>query len=1091
MTLPLRILTPKDIAELRAKAAKKIKLAVSPLIDPTAQSDATAVTLPSRQPLRTIGPQTESGNRLQQIAANEGKTGLPAVDKVLDKTPGLAKSFITSGIETSQQLHEGKYGQAAISIATNTLPAGGLEIPKLAGLAVGALRVAKTAGVVDEAAKVVTARPIADAMRKIFAPATRSLEAAQTGHIIRANAAAMAHNNELARESLKGFSKTFNALSATDRLSFIDNMEKGLPHASPELNAAAGQMRKMLDTQRDAIRALGTGKLEHFIQDYFPHIWEDPDKVGSAIARVLGKRPLQGPASFLKQRSIPTTADGIALGLKPVTDNPVDLTLLKLREMNRYLMGQKIIGEMKEGNLVKFVRAGEMSPEGYARIDDKIAKVIGPRTGGVTLPKGATVPSESVTRKTVSLLDENGRVRRSLKDVPDEHLQDEWRRLSELNAEEEGLHASVQESGYRATYEELPRTERLGKKGQKDLPDADSAIDPDRLVSDNKIIADYNRSQGVRKAREKTMKRIEAEMARRPSANDFSFGDESNAGKVALRPEDVSVPGMRIMGEYHAPESVATVLNNFLSPGLRGNALYDSYMGVGNVLNQAQLGLSAFHLGFTSMDAAVSKMALGVEQLASGKPLQALKSAAQVPTAPFTNYLQGSKVLREYLKPGSQGGEMAAIVNGLVEGGGRVRMDTFYKNNAIEGFRKAIHEKHFITAGVKALPAALELASKPLMEHIVPRQKLGVFADLARHELSKLPEGATTEQVRKVMADVWDSVDNRMGQLVYDNLFWNKTVKDLSMASVRSLGWNLGTIRELGGGAVDLAKLPVSRNLTHKSAYAISLPITVGMAGAVLQYLYSGQGPQELKDYFYPKTGRKNDSGDDERVQLPSYVKDVAAYSQHPWRTVKHKLHPMIGTIGDMLENQDFYGDMIRNPEDPAVQQLKQEAEYIAKAWTPLGIRNVLEESRRDQPLAVRAGAMVGITPAPRTSVRTDAGNKIAEYSARHVPATRTPEEARKADLRREIMKSARSGEPPSDELREKVKAAMAEDLIRREDILRVLKAAQTPPSVAGFKRLPLADAVEAFKIATPQEKRLWKGPLAKKIRREATDASR
>jgi hypothetical protein len=87
--------------------------------------------------------------------------------------------------------------------------------------------------------------------------------------------------------------------------------------------------------------------------------------------------------------------------------------------------------------------------------------------------------------------------------------------------------------------------------------------------------------------------------------------------------------------------------------------------------------------------------------------------------------------------------------------------------------------------------AAMELAGKPLLE------KLG---------------------------KAWDSVDNRMGQVVYDNLFWRKSIKDIGMASVRSLGWNLGTFRELGGGALDFAKAgreagPAARSPSSPTAW--------------------------------------------------------------------------------------------------------------------------------------------------------------------------------------------------------------------------------------------------------------------------------
>ena len=86
-----------------------------------------------------------------------------------------------------------------------------------------------------------------------------------------------------------------------------------------------------------------------------------------------------------------------------------------------------------------------------------------------------------------------------------------------------------------------------------------------------------------------------------------------------------------------------------------------------------------------------------------------------------------------------------------------------------------------------------------------------------------------------------------MGQLVYDNLFWDKAAKDLGMASVRSLGWNLGTFRELGGGAFDAGKAAWDAlhakkpTVTHRIEYTIALPILIGLLGAIYMYLRTGQ----------------------------------------------------------------------------------------------------------------------------------------------------------------------------------------------------------------------------------------------------------
>ncbi len=298
-------------------------------------------------------------------------------------------------------------------------------------------------------------RSIAGEIRQTLSPSSVSPDAAQTARTVRENAGQLAQKRERSVAALKSLAKAFDAMPPADNYAFIHTMETGGVQPTPELQAAAKTLRGALNERRAQVQALGTGKLDTFIANYFPHIWEDPKKAGGVFGAFFGKRPLEGPKSFLKKRTLPTLADGLAAGLKPVTDNPVELSLLKMHEMDRFVMGQRILAELKGQGLAKFVKATEKAPDGWTKIDDKIATVHGPLT------------------------------------------------------------------------------------------------------------------------------------------------DE---GAVTIR------------GYYYAPDDAARVLNNYLSPGLRGHSWFQGLQYGGNVLNQAQLGLSAFHLGFTAMDSATSKFALGVEQ---------------------------------------------------------------------------------------------------------------------------------------------------------------------------------------------------------------------------------------------------------------------------------------------------------------------------------------------------------------------------------------------------------------------------------------------------------------------------------------------
>jgi hypothetical protein len=784
---------------------------------------------------------------------------------------------------------------------------------------------AENDAVVRDAAKQVTSRPVVDALRRIFAPANRGPLAATMGDIVRSNRGQMERANAIAVASLDQFKDVLDKMPEHEQLRFTDNMENGKPQENAHLSLAAKALRNIYDSDAKAVQDLGTGKLENPILNYVAHIWQDPAKAQVVLAQLMSKRPMEGSKSFLRQRTLPTTMDGIAAGLKPVTMNPVELALRKSVEIKKYVMAQNILSEAKSKGLLQFVRATDARPDGYVAINDPIATVSGPLT------------------------------------------------------------------------EEGART---------------------------------------------------------------------------------------IRGQYYAPEPVARVLNNYLSPGLRGEPVFKAYMALGNIVNQLNLGLSAYHAGFTTMEALVSKNALALMQLSDRKYGAAAKSFASTVTlaAPVTNLILGSKVLKEYARPGAVGGDMTAIVNALAEAGGRVEMGKVYKNNAIDQFTKALKENRRFGAANYALPAALEYAAKPIMEYLVPRQKLGVFADMMRHRLEMMGPNALPDEIRREAAIIWNSVDNRMGQVVYDNLFWNAAMKDVMQASIRSVGWNAGTIRELGGGALDLA---TARNriagggrfMTPKLAYAISLPITVGMVGALINFLYTGEAPQTLDDYYHPRTGRKNDSGDEERVNLPSYIKDVIAYKRHPVQTVTNKLHPMIGIVGDMLENRDFFGDEIRNPDDPMVVQLQQEAKYVMKAIAPYGVSNLLEQRQRGQSLATQAASFVGITPASREDVRSPAENKMSEYIAASSPETQTPEEVSARGIRHEIRELARKGETASPKIVNAVKSG----LLSRTSVEETAKSALEPPSLVSFKRLTYDQARRVYDLGTPEEQALWYDTLARK----------
>jgi hypothetical protein len=136
--------------------------------------------------------------------------------------------------------------------------------------------------------------------------------------------------------------------------------------------------------------------------------------------------------------------------------------------------------------------------------------------------------------------------------------------------------------------------------------------------------------------------------------------------------------------------------------------------------------------------------------------------------------------------------------------------------------------------------------------------------------------------------------------------------------------------------------------LTHRMAYTVALPLYTGIVGGVMHFLLTGTHPSSLKDLFFPQTGEKDKEGHPVRLQMPGYMADVLKYGKDirdayvkgrptaALTTVKHKTHPMLNTIMEMLSNEDYYGTKIRNEDDPFLKRLLDTAEHAGTAFVPV-----------------------------------------------------------------------------------------------------------------------------------------------------------
>ena len=477
-------------------------------------------------------------------------------------------------------------------------------------------------------------------------------------------------------------------------------------------------------------------------------------------------------------------------------------------------------------------------------------------------------------------------------------------------------------------------------------------------------------------------------------------------------------------GNWYAIEPVARVFNNYMSKGLHGqDAIYDAFRASNNALNTLQLGLSGFHATFVSMDTAISKAALGIQQITQGRPIEGAKNilfaGALIPPVIHTA-LRGGELRRAWLDPESASPEMRKIANALVAGGGRVTMPEFFRTNASGTFFKTLGDlkhpqsafydamqmfrdtkapdgwvaqqaqrlglspelmRHAVQATITPIRVAgrlIDTLNQPLMGSLVPRAKLGVFADMAQNWLEAHPN-ASHEELTAAMTKFQDSVDNRLGQLNYDNLFWNKTQKDIAFVTTRSVGWNLGTVREIGGAFVDagsalkaMAKMKMPE-VTTRMAYTMALPVLTMQVGAILTYLATGKGPQSRLDYFYPPTGTQNENGEPERRNIPGYMKDVIDFYLHPQQTAENKTSPMLETLAELRHNKDYYGGIIYDPERSRG-PMQAYGDYLLNQTLPFSLRAYNKLHGDGAPALDQALGFWGFQPAPKGITNPERG---------------------------------------------------------------------------------------------------------------------
>lgn len=674
-------------------------------------------------------------------------------------------------------------------------------------------------------------------LEKIFSPGTISPKAGEAEASIRSAGGQAARDTATTAKEMEPYHKVVNAASEPERLAFLDYVEgrstthAGMTYRNPQVRELADKLKTAMELRQTKLQNLPSKAQMGFVEDYFPHFWQDPAAATAFVQKFAGGSGKQGSGASLRKRTIPTIADGIAAGLKPLTTDPIEAAMRYVTSMDKFIASTEVLDVAKANGTVRYIRPKTMGASGH--------------------PDSFRVPDGWVAIKGRGATDATG-------------------------------------------------------------------------------------------------------------------------------------------AQAYAPADWARVYNNFIDRGVHASEawgpVYNAAQHASNTITALELGLSGYHAFTMANEAVISEVARGISQLVGGKPIRALGTIASSPAAPVRTAWHGHKAEQVYLgrTPGTP--DMRRIVDLQTAAGGRAvgkshaadyrfsAMGSYWtafkrgaiKNEMAQSWQNVKGSPVVGTAkeAGKMMGRIMETVAQPIFEKYIPKLKNGAFYDTMHSWLEANPRASYDDQV-KAARQIWDSIDNRFGEMVQDNIFWNQTLKQTAQLAMRSYSWNMGTVREIGGGVRDLAR----GEWTPKASYVLALPIVVATMNAAYQYLKTGEAPRQVEDVVAGRTGGMapgfGGRGDvEERIALPGYQKDVLGW-YHDWKQeAANKIATGPRMVGEAFAGKDWRGDPIARPDADVPQWLADYFTWVGNSLGPISIRQLMRGEKEGSEISTPE-MLMGLRPAP------------------------------------------------------------------------------------------------------------------------------
>jgi hypothetical protein len=569
-----------------------------------------------------------------------------------------------------------------------------------------------------------------------------------------------------------------------------------------------------------------------------------------------------------------------------------------------------------------------------------------------------------------------------------------------------------------------------------------------------------------------------------------------------------------------------------------GNTIYDNIIRARNMTIPIKLSLSAFHALHVLSIQSFQQISSVLHQMANRRIDLNTAWKLLADTSSIGSYAHGHAAgdlfhrPPEHLAPYERDN-----INLMVAGGFNPQQPSIYEVRAGQAFRRLMHDaipsmhqaiekegnvnilsKAWKVSPAYAKAAALQIAhgieamQHPLFGNWIPALKTAAYLNEAKLLLYARPDllqgtAESTNQLRIELNNIRKSMDNRFGEMQYTKEFIPRLLRAATQASFLSVGWNLGVLREFGGGHVvdvpktlgiaatnPFRKTKIQNEISTRTVYASVYLAGTVMIGGILHYLLTGEPPKEMKDYIYP--GKEG-----ERKNTMFFSREYGAMYYHylnegllkgSENLIAGKMAPMFGSMGEIIANRDYYGRQIYDPNANPFEQTKQMMLHFGVGTlSPISIQAALS-GKITEP-SDEAMALAGFSPAPgyveNTSTYSKILNSYSQLYGNDSTAFSEVERRNKWSQLKQAFLQAQKTKSPKDAqaytmLKDQYEAAYPQYLGQGgKAVERGEKAWEKPRGFLMFQRLPRQVQMQILKDAPPEERAVFGMAVHKDMR--------